>query len=44
MELLSLLAWFNPPQVMHFPEEPGCFSGDAGLEAGAATSNIKEGQ
>ena len=43
LELLSPLAWFNPPQIMHFPEEPGCFSEDAGVEAGAVTFDPKEG-
>ena len=44
MELLSPLAWFNPPQIMYFPEEPGCFSeADAGVEAGAVTFDLKEG-
>ena len=43
MGLLSPLAWFNPPQIMHFPEEPGCFSEDAGVEAGAVTFDLKEG-
>ena len=43
MGLLSPLAWFNPPQIMYFPEEPGCFSEDAGVEAGAVTFDLKEG-
>ena len=43
MGLLPPLAWFNPPQIMYFPEEPGCFSEDAGVEAGAITFDPKEG-
>ena len=43
MGLLSPLAWVNPPQIMYFPEEPGCFSEDAGAEAGAITFDLKEG-
>ena len=28
---------------VYFPEEPGCFSEDAGVEAGAVTFDLKEG-
>ena len=36
----AVSAW---PQIMYFPEEPGCFSEDAGVEAGAVTFDLKEG-
>ena len=45
MELLSPLARVVQSTAgnVYFPEEPGCFSEDAGVEAGAVTFDLKEG-